>query len=169
VTVGFREALARISAPDGLVEPETLDFPAEEVRFVRVSIHATDGGAQPCIDELEPGLYRVHEDLGWPSYVAKASLGVVLVAEDGSASFLAPAGKVLYFELLDAEFDELQRMRSVIQLQPGEQRSCIGCHEDRRRPPPRSSPRALAKAPSRKYLSAASPPRGSSRWKPQST
>ncbi|MBV5273127.1 MAG: DUF1924 domain-containing protein, partial [Lamprocystis purpurea] len=40
----------------------------------------------------------------------------------------APAGAVLYFHLLDKDFNELQRMRSVVQLQPGEQRSCVTCH-----------------------------------------
>lgn len=77
------------------------------------------------------GLITVTERVGWPSYVAKAVLGTVPVAEDGSANFTAPAGKVLYFQLLDENFNELQRMRSVIQLQPGERRSCVGCHEDR--------------------------------------
>ncbi len=37
---------------------------------------------------------------------------------------------------LDEDFNELQRMRSVVQLQPGETRSCIGCHEDRMSAPP---------------------------------
>ena len=63
--------------------------------------------------------------------MAKAVLGTVRIAEDGSANFTAPAGKVLYFHLLDENFNELQRMRSVVQLQPGEQRSCVGCHDDR--------------------------------------
>jgi hypothetical protein len=63
--------------------------------------------------------------------VAKADLGLVPVAADGSASFRAPAGKVLYFQVLDQSFNELQRMRSVVQLQPGETRGCIGCHDHR--------------------------------------
>jgi hypothetical protein len=42
---------------------------------------------------------------------------------------------VLYFQLLDGEYNELQRMRSVIQLQPGERRSCIGCHDNRHSSP----------------------------------
>ncbi len=78
---------------------------------------------------------RVSGPGGWPTYVAKASHGVVPVAEDGSAEFYAPARKVLYFEALDQDFNELQRMRSVVQLQPGETRSCIGCHESRDMPP----------------------------------
>ena len=69
---------------------------------------------------------------GWPSFVAKASLGTAPVESDGSASFYAPAGRVLYFEALDENLNEIQRMRSVVQLQPGEQRGCVGCHEDRR-------------------------------------
>jgi hypothetical protein len=91
---------------------------------------------------------------GWPSYVAKASLGLVPVEADGSASFFAPAGKVLYFQALDAQLNEVQRMRSVVQLQPGEQRSCVGCHEHRAtaglaRPAAasRQAPRALAAPP----------------------
>ena len=68
---------------------------------------------------------------GWPTYVAKAALGLVPVEEDGSARFHAPAGKVLYFQALDEDLNEVQRMRSVVQLQPGERRSCVGCHEHR--------------------------------------
>jgi len=99
------------------------------------------------VSEIGPGLYRVREAGGWPSYVAKSSLGTVPIAEDGSANFLAPAGKVLYFQLLDAEYNELQRMRSVIQLQPGERRSCIGCHEDRHTSPPPEVGLALIQPP----------------------
>ena len=93
------------------------------------------------------GSIAITENQGWPTYVAKASLGTVPVAEDGSAHFLAPAGKVLYFQVLDAEFTELQRMRSVVQLQPGEQRSCVGCHENRRAAPPPRPGTALVSPP----------------------
>ena len=86
---------------------------------------------RPFQDYYASPIHKVHGKHGWPSYVAKASLGIAPVADDGSANFLAPAGKVLYFQVLDGEFNELQRMRSVVQLQPGERRGCIGCHEDR--------------------------------------
>ncbi|MBP7936476.1 MAG: hypothetical protein KA354_17695 [Phycisphaerae bacterium] len=68
---------------------------------------------------------------GWTTYVAKGVEGLVPVEPDGSARFTAPARKVLYFQALDENLNELQRMRSVVQLQPGETRSCIGCHESR--------------------------------------
>ncbi len=89
----------------------------------------------------------VNGPFGWPAYVAKASLGLVPVEEDGSAHFSAPAGKTLYFQLLDSDFNELQRMRSMIQLQPGETRSCIGCHEHRYLAPPQQRPTALESDP----------------------
>ena len=94
--------------------------------------------------------HKVNGPNGWPSYVAKADLGTAPVEADGSASFYAPAGTVLYFQALDKDYNELQRMRSVAQLQPGEQRSCVGCHEPRLTAPPAaaSRPLALSRAPS---------------------
>ena len=76
-------------------------------------------------------VHKVSGPFGWPTYVAKQPCGLVPVEEDGSARFTAPAGKVLYFEALDKDYNELQRMRSVVQLQPGEKRGCVGCHESR--------------------------------------
>ncbi len=102
------------------------------------------------IEDVGEGLYRVSDDPAWPTYEAKRSYGVAPVAEDGSANFLAPAGRQLYFQLLDENFNELQRMRSVIQLQPGETRSCIGCHEDHQTTsPPFGKRAALRRAPDR--------------------
>lgn len=91
-------------------------------------------------------VHKVSGPFGWPTYVAKAPHGLVPVAEDGSAYFRAPAGKVLYFQALDGDFNELQRMRSVVQLQPGERRSCIGCHEHRELAPANTG-RYVAKGP----------------------
>jgi len=60
---------------------------------------------------------------------AKAMYGVVPVEEDGSAHFYVPADRNIYFQALDENFMELQRERTYINYRPGEQRSCIGCHE----------------------------------------
>lgn len=106
--------------------------------------HAFRAGSATQVDD---GTVRVTENNGWPSYVAKAVLGVVPIAEDGSASFTIPAGQVVYFQLLDEGYNELQRMRSVLQLQPGEQRSCVGCHERRSAAPLNHSLDALAQPP----------------------
>ena len=90
---------------------------------------------------------KIRGPYGWPSYVAKGTWGIVPVEEDGSASFYAPAGKQLYFEVLDESFNELQRMRSVIQLQPGEKRSCVGCHDNRQHAPTVRQAIALRRPP----------------------
>jgi len=106
---------------------------------------------EPFQDWYASPTHKVRGPNGWPSYVAKGDLGTVPVEEDGSAFFHAPAGKVLYFQALDENFNEIQRMRSVVQLQAGETRSCIGCHEDRMSAPPpgMSLPLALRREPRR--------------------
>ena len=60
---------------------------------------------------------------------ARMLLGTVPVEKDGSAYFRAPARKPLYFQAVDAKGRAVQTMRSVTYLQPGERRSCVGCHE----------------------------------------
>ncbi|MCX6928939.1 MAG: hypothetical protein NT154_37870, partial [Verrucomicrobia bacterium] len=134
--------------------PSFQDFYATPIHLVNgpVTTYATrsanalephafrQGSAVPT----EDGAATITERNGWPSYVAKAVLGTVRIADDGSVNFTAPAGKVLYFHLLDENYTELQRMRSVVQLQPGEPRSCVGCHDARGVAPSRHDTRALA-------------------------
>jgi len=75
--------------------------------------------------------------------------GVVPVREDGSAHFTVPANRNLYFQALDKDFMEIQRMRTFVNLQPGERRSCIGCHENRSRVPVNRRPLAVDYPPDR--------------------
>ncbi|MHC4638350.1 MAG: HzsA-related protein [Planctomycetota bacterium] len=77
----------------------------------------------------------------------KVMHGIVPVYEDGSAHFVVEANKNLYFQALDENFMEIQRMRTYINLLPGEQRSCIGCHEYRQLAPANKRNLALANAP----------------------
>ncbi len=60
----------------------------------------------------------------WP----RVQWGVVPVEEDGSAHFLVPANRSIFFQALDADFQELQRERTYVNYMPGEERSCTGCH-----------------------------------------
>jgi hypothetical protein len=84
-------------------------------------------------------------------FAIKKVWGVVPVEEDGSAYFNVPANANLYFQALDENFMELQRMRTLVNLMPGEQRSCIGCHEPRTMTPTARPLLALAK-PARKPM-----------------
>jgi len=63
------------------------------------------------------------------AFGAKNYLGIVPVAEDGSAYFEVPAGRAVYLQALDAEGRLVQSMRTFVQASPGTTRSCIGCHE----------------------------------------
>ena len=78
---------------------------------------------------------------------ARMLLGTVPVEDDGSAYFRAPANKPLYFQAVDAAGRAVHGMRSVVYLQPGERRGCVGCHE-----PPGTTPAA------RSVLAAHRPP-----------
>ncbi len=74
----------------------------------------------------------------------KKTYGIATVHEDGSAHFTVPAEKNLFFQALDENYMELQRMRTFINLMPGESRSCIGCHELRHKAPKLTTANPLA-------------------------
>jgi hypothetical protein len=78
----------------------------------------------------------------------KRILSEVPVAADGSVHFRAPAGRSLYFQLLDEQRRCIQTMRSFAGLMPGEQRGCVGCHEGHSTAPPRQGSLALRRPPS---------------------
>jgi len=59
----------------------------------------------------------------------KVQHGIVPVYEDGSAHFVVPADKSIFFQVLDEDFMELQRERTFVNYRPGETRACVGCHE----------------------------------------
>ena len=60
----------------------------------------------------------------WP----RVQWGVVPVEKDGSAHFTVPADRSIFFQALDKDFREIQRERTYVNYQPGEVRSCVGCH-----------------------------------------
>jgi len=70
--------------------------------------------------------------------------GIADVRPDGSALFSVPAEKNVFLQALDENYMELQRMRTFLNLMPGEKRSCVGCHELRTKAPNLSVPRPVA-------------------------
>jgi len=109
----------------------------------------------PGVPRGTPRFLRVIEDVprkgvhqggvictsGTRVYTIKRILGTVPIEADGSAHFCVPANRNVYFEVLDQQQREIQRMRSVVCLKPGENRSCIGCHEPRQTAPPHAAGR----------------------------
>jgi len=76
--------------------------------------------------------------VGNGSWDVKIVLGDAKIYADGSACFKVPARTPLYFQALDQRGHALQTMRSWTTLQPGENASCVGCHEAKNSSPPAS-------------------------------
>ncbi|MCX6873029.1 MAG: hypothetical protein NTW21_04370 [Verrucomicrobia bacterium] len=69
--------------------------------------------------------------VNWDSFETKRILGTVPVDPDGSAHFMVPADRFVFFQLLDTNGMMIQSMRSGTIFQAGESQGCVGCHEDR--------------------------------------
>jgi len=65
----------------------------------------------------------------------KVILGEVPIEADGSAYFKVPARRPVYFQVLDEKGHVIQTMRSWSTLMPGENASCVGCHEHKNSAP----------------------------------
>jgi hypothetical protein len=58
-------------------------------------------------------------------------IGTVPVESDGSCYMELPANRSFFFVALDSNDRSVKRMQSFLSVVPGENTSCIGCHEDR--------------------------------------
>ncbi len=82
--------------------------------------------------------------------LARAVLGTVPVEKDGSAYFTVPARRELFFQALDENGLAVTSMRSGTHFQPGENVTCLGCHEPKSQSPVVDlTPLAMQRPPSR--------------------
>jgi HEAT repeat protein len=96
---------------------------AERARYVRV----VEG--LPVVSR-----HQTHVDGGiaWKNHggaVARV-LGVVPLAPDGSFAVEVPADRLIHMQALDADWQLLSDQLIWMQLRPGENRGCVGCHEE---------------------------------------
>jgi len=113
------------------------DVRIEEMRIVQIFPKTTPARGAPRIST-------------YPESLARMALGTVPVEEDGSVYCEAPAGKAIYFQLLDDRGVAVQSMRSATYLHAGERSSCVGCHEDKQNAPPKNAnSMALRRGPSK--------------------
>ena len=111
--------------------------PITHLRIIQVLLKTTPNADSP----------RVGAAFAAPG---KQVLGTVPVEADGSAFFEVPARTPVLFQALDARGRAVQTMRSLVYLQPGENQSCIGCHEHRMKTASPGAPAlALRRAPSK--------------------
>jgi len=80
-------------------------------------------------------------------FETKTVLGTVPVEADGSAYFRVPAGKAVFFAVLDESDRALHVMRMTTTVRPGERIGCVGCHEPMGRAPPQGRPPQAALRP----------------------
>ena len=85
-------------------------------------------------------------------------LGTVPVAPDGSASFRVPANTPISVQPLDETGAALQLMRSWFTAMPGENVSCLGCHESQSDASPVAISATVGRKPSE--ITPSGPPRG---------
>jgi len=100
--------------------------------------------------------------IGNGAWDPKILIGDAKVHPDGSVFFTTDARRPVYFILLDEQGRMVQTMRSWTTLQPGENASCVGCHESKNSVPvaaARSTTQALA-AGAQKLTPIAGPRRG---------
>lgn len=71
----------------------------------------------------------------YTSWDVKKVVGIVDIEDDGSCMFYAPSEVSLYFQVLNADGEMIQSMRSWSTLMPGETYSCVGCHENKTQAP----------------------------------
>ena len=108
--------------PRGTVK--TLRVVSIEYRVVGIGSNGNGGrggGAMVCTPP----------SVGNAAWDPKIPVGDAVVHEDGSVFFTADAQKPVYFMLLDEKGRMVQSMRSWVTLQPGENASCVGCHESK--------------------------------------
>lgn len=94
-----------------------------EIKSLRIIQHMPKPWSSPVTNKPRLGYAQ--------SPTGRVILGTVPVEADGSAYFEAPVEKLIYFQALDENGLAVQSMRSGTYVHPGEQLSCVGCHEDK--------------------------------------
>jgi hypothetical protein len=97
--------------PNGIIKPGMI----KAVRIIAL-------GVQPRARRAACSMYV-------PVEIPKKVIGTVPVDETGSAYFKVPARTSLQIQTLDENGMAILTEKSLFYLQPGENRSCVGCHE----------------------------------------
>jgi len=99
--------------PDGIIKPGM-------IKAIRINALGVQPRNIPRTKSINP--YA-------PKNIPKKVLGTVPVNADGSAYFRVPANTALQMQILDKNGMAILTEKSFFYVQPGETRSCIGCHE----------------------------------------
>ena len=89
-----------------------------------------------------PGIGR--EDIGATNFERQKILGYVPVETDGSFRVDVPADTAITLNVVDSEGRSFKVKENWLQVRPGEQKTCNGCHSPRRGNPQRLATESIA-------------------------
>jgi hypothetical protein len=162
-TVDYTKATGTYYMQDIYVGPGLEGVPRgtiKKLRVVALEFRVAGIGQNGSRGPAGGALASTPISIGNGSWDVKRVIGDSTVYSDGSAFFEAPAQTPLYFQALDKQNRAVQTMRSWSTLMPGENASCVGCHEDKNSAPlPRKTSMAM-KAGVQKLEPFYGPPRG---------
>jgi len=165
------EPIALAPRPTPPVMPSRVDLAKKEATVYLEDVYTGDGlrgVPRGTVEKLRlltyhfsyRGMGGQQDPLGLDGpWDIKCVLGTVPVEPDGSALFRVPANLPISFQPLDREGKAIQLMRSWSTAMPGENVSCVGCHEPQSSGPPVKSTIASRRAPSQ-IVAWHGPPRG---------
>ena len=110
-TVFLQNAYLTRNDPDGIIKPGMI----KAVRIIALGV--------------QPRANRTACSMPVGVEIPKKVIGTVPVDEGGSAYFKVPARLSLQIQTLDENGMAILTEKSLFYLQPGENRSCVGCHE----------------------------------------
>jgi hypothetical protein len=108
--------------------------------FICLDAHLAEGVAN---GEIAAKLTRVRVKILNAETRQETVLGDGAIEEDGSFYIAVPSDQPVRFEVLDAVGHVVRAQSSWIWARSGEERGCVGCHEDRARAPENRWPMTL--------------------------
>jgi len=121
-----------------MLQPDPPDYATVYVQNAYLTRNDPEGKIKPGMIKairvnalgVQPRAHRTACSKGCPNEIPKRVVGTVPVNADGSAFFKVPAGTSLQMQILDKNGMAILTEKSLFYMQPGEHRSCVGCHEN---------------------------------------
>lgn len=137
-TVDYTRTTGTYYVQDVYAGPGLADVPrgkARKLRVVGLDFRAALMGGNNNHGEAGGAFVATPVAISQGCWDPKILLGEAPIYEDGSVFFTAPARTPMYFQVVDDKGYVIQTMRSWSTLQPGENASCVGCHEHKNSSP----------------------------------
>ena len=138
---GFPEAIEVAARRPPMGRLSTVDFNKHTGKILCLDVNFTRAAADGTRPSPAAARVRVTAEIS-PGIIRR--LGEVPVQADGSFLAEVPANVPLGFEVLEESGRMVERQSPLIWVRPGENRSCIGCHEPSHRAPHNHRPLAVS-------------------------